>query len=106
MAKDKTTIQSPDPGVGTPPRDSNRSLDVVHTEIAIIRNESEHTKSLLAELKTDMREMRDRMAKLEVKVDHLPSKGFTVVVVTTIFLIANGALLLLSRLLPAAGTGH
>ena len=88
--KDKTTIQSPDPGVGPPPRDSGRSLDVVHTEIAIIRNEAEHTKALLTELKTDMRDMRDRMRALEVKVDHLPSKSHNAIVVTSALLIAVG----------------
>jgi hypothetical protein len=37
-----------------------------------------------------MRELRDRMAKIEVKVDHLPSKGHIAIVVTTGLVIAVG----------------
>jgi len=54
-------------------RDANRSLDILQTELAKIQVEGDYTKKFLGELQTDM---RDRMTKLEVKVDHLPSKGF------------------------------
>ena len=30
----------------------------------------------VTDLRADMKDVRDRLAKLEVKVDHLPSKGF------------------------------
>lgn len=102
--KDKTAAQSPDPSVGTPPRDQNRSLDVVHTEIAIIRNEAEHTKTLLTELKTDMRDMRDRMARLEVRVDHLPSKGFIVGATILGLTVIGGLLTVAPKLQSMAGT--
>lgn len=38
----------------------------------------------IREVRTDMRDVRDRLTKLEVRVDHLPTKGFIVtsVVVT------------------------
>jgi hypothetical protein len=41
----------------------------------------------VTELQVGDREMRDRMARLEVKVEHLPSKGFIVVVVTSALVI-------------------
>ena len=104
MAKDRTTVQSPDPGVGTPPRDQGRSLDVLHTELAKIQVDGDYTKAHLAELKSDMRDMRDRMSKLEVKVDHLPSKGFIVVVVTTFLVIAGGLMTIAPKLWSWAGT--
>jgi hypothetical protein len=87
MARDRTTVQSPEPGVG-PPRDVNRSHDILQTEIAKIQVDGEYTKKFLGDLQGDMRDMRDRMAGLEVRVDHLPSKGFIVAVVTTSLAIA------------------
>ncbi|NVN85007.1 MAG: hypothetical protein HXX15_02865 [Rhodopseudomonas sp.] len=104
MAKDRTTIQTPDPGVGTPPRDSGRSLDVLQTELAKIQVDGDYTKKFLGELQADMRDIRDRMAKLEVKVDHLPSKGFIVVVVTTFLVIAGGLMTIAPKLWSWAGT--
>ena len=80
-------MQSPDPGIGPPPRDSNRSLDILQIELAKIQVDGDYTKKFLAELQTHATEMRDRMAKLEVKVDHLPSKGFIVAVVTSALVI-------------------
>jgi hypothetical protein len=91
--KDRTTVQSsPDPGVGPPPRerDDSRSLDVLHTEVAKIQVDGDYTKKFLGELQTDMRDMRDRMRALEVKVDHLPSKSHIAIVVTSALVIAVG----------------
>jgi hypothetical protein len=104
MAKDRNTVQAPDPGVGTPPRDQGRSLDVLQTEIAKIQVDGDYTKKFLGELQTDMRDMRDRMTRLEVKVDHLPSKGFIVVVVTTFLVIAGGLMTIAPKLWAWAGT--
>jgi len=104
VAKDRTTIQSPEPGVGTPPRDANRSLDILQTELAKIQVDGDYTKRFLGELQTDVRDMRDRMAKLEVKVDHLPSKGFIVVVVTTFLVIAGGLMTIAPKLWSWAGS--
>ena len=43
------------------------------------------------------------MTKLEVKVDHLPSKGFIVGVVTTVLVIANGLALFAPKLISLSG---
>jgi hypothetical protein len=105
LAKDRTTsTQPPDPGVGTPLRDTGRSLDVLQTEIAKIQVDGDYTKKFLGELQSDMRDMRDRMARLEVRVEHLPSKGFIVVVVTTSLLIATGIATVAPKLWAWAGT--
>jgi hypothetical protein len=111
--KDKTTIQSPDPGVGTPPRDDGRLSDILHIEIAKLQNDGEYIKRDLGELKTDMREIRDRMARLEVRVDHLPTKSH-IVTVTVIALTLIGALVTIAPKLqvlagtasPSGQTGH
>ncbi len=104
MAKDPRTVRAPDPGVGTPPRDEGRSLDVLQTEIAKIQVDGDYTKKFLGELQTDMRDMRDRMARLEVEVKHLPSKGFIVVVVTAALVIAGGIATVTPKLWGWAGT--
>ena len=56
------------------------------------------------ELHADMRDVRDRMTKLEVRVEHLPSKGFIVLVVTTSLLIAGGLVTIAPKLSSWAGT--
>lgn len=89
MAKDRTIIQSPDPGVGTPPRDDSRLSDILHVEVAKLQSDGEYIKRDLGELRTDMRDLVVRMAKLETNVSHLPGKGFTVVVVTSALLIGG-----------------
>jgi hypothetical protein len=104
MAKDRTTIQSPEPGVGTPPRDTGRSLDVLQTEIAKIQVDGDYTKKFLGELRTDVRDVRDRMAKLEVRVDHLPTKGFIVAAVIASLTIIGGLLTVAPKLRSWAGT--
>jgi len=104
VAKDRTTIQSPEPGVGPPPRDTGRSLDVLQTEIAKIQVDGDYTKTFLGELRTDVREMRDRMARLEVRVDHLPTKGFIVGAVITSLTIIVGLLTIAPKLQSWAGT--
>lgn len=105
MARERNTIQqSPDPGVGPPPRDSGRSLDVLQTEVTKIQVDGEYTKKFLNELQADMRDMRDRMAKLEVKVDHLPSKGHIVAVVTTSLVIAGALITIAPKLWAWTGT--
>ncbi len=106
MAKDKTTIQSPDPGVGTPPRNRgiDRDFDVLQTEVTKIQVDGEYTKKFLGELQTDMRDMRDRMARLEVRVDHLPSKGFIVGVVVLALTLIGGLVTIAPKLQSLAGT--
>ena len=46
--------------------------------IARLEAHAEHAQTDLSALKVDMREVRDRLARLEEKVSHLPGKGFIV----------------------------
>lgn len=90
MARDKTTIRSPDPGVGTPPRDDSRLSDILHVEIGKLQNDGEHIKNLLGEVRADVKDARDRLTKLETNVGHLPGKGFIIVVVTSALIVGGG----------------
>jgi hypothetical protein len=87
VAKNPTITEPVDQGVGPPP---SRPADIMLVEIAKIQSDGEYIKRDLGELRSDMRELRDRMAKIEVKVDHLPSKGHMAIVVTTGLVIAVG----------------
>jgi hypothetical protein len=93
------------PTVGNPPNEpNNRSSDILLTEVAKLQSDGEYTRRDLNELRTDMRDLRDRIAKLEVRVDHLPSKEF-IVTVTVIALGIIGALVTLApKLQGLAGT--
>jgi hypothetical protein len=101
VAKDRTSTQPPEPGVGTPPRGSGRDHDILHVEIAKIQSDGEYLKRDLGEMRTDMRDIRDRMATLEERVRHFPSK---VAVVTTALLIAGALTTIAPRLWSWAGT--
>jgi hypothetical protein len=103
-AKDRTSGQPPpDPGVGQPP--PTRSSDILLTEIAKLQSDGEHLRRDLTETRADMKDIRDRMARLEVRVDHLPSKGFIVAVVTSALLIVSAIATIAPRLWgSAAGT--
>jgi hypothetical protein len=105
LAKDRTiSTQPPEPGVGTPPRDLSRSADVVLIEIAKIQADGEYLKRDLGEVRGDMRDIRDRMATLEERVRHLPSKEFIVAVITTSLLIGGGLLTVAPKIWNWAGT--
>lgn len=104
LAKDRTSTQPPDPGVGPPPRGSGRDSDILHVEMAKIQSDAEYLKRDLGEVRTDMRDIRDRMATLEERVRHLPSKEFIVVVVTTSLLIGGGLMTIAPKLWTWAGT--
>jgi hypothetical protein len=101
-ARDRTT-QPPEPGVGTPPPEV-RSRDIVLVEVAKVQSDVEYLQRDLAETRTDMRDIRDRMTRLEVRVDHLPSKEFIVVVVTVALTIIGGLLTVAPKLQNWAGT--
>jgi hypothetical protein len=104
LAKDRTiSTQPPEPGVGTPPRDPSRSVDVVLIEIAKIQSDGEYLKRDLGEVRGDMRDIRDRMARLEVRVDHLPTKGFIVGAVIASLTIIGALLAIAPKLQSAAG---
>jgi hypothetical protein len=86
------------------PDPSRRTSDIALVEIAKIQADGEHLKRDVGEMRTDMRDLRDRMARLEVRVDHLPSKEF-IVTVTVIALGIIGALVTIApKLQGMAGT--
>lgn len=105
MAKDRAPIQAPEPGIGPPPRDLGRSADILLTEVAKLQADGEHIKAYLAEHKTDIKDLRERMPRLEERVAHLPSKGFIIVVITTALVILGGFLTVMPKL-QAALTGQ
>jgi hypothetical protein len=88
--QDRTTVQSPDPGVGTPSRDDGRSSDILLVEVAKLQSDGEYIKRDLGEVRNDTKDVRDRLTRLEERVAHLPSKGFIVLVVTTGLVISVG----------------
>jgi hypothetical protein len=87
LAKTPDISQPTDVGVGPPP---SRPSDILLTEMAKLQSDGEYLKRDMGELRTDMRDVRDRLARLEERVLHLPGKGFIVVVVTTSLVILGG----------------
>ncbi|MBZ9926793.1 hypothetical protein [Mesorhizobium sp. BR1-1-4] len=67
-------------------------------EIAKLQGDATNLRRDIDEARKDVREMRDRVIALEVKVDHLPGKGFIVAVVTSSLVIAGGFLAIIPRL--------
>jgi hypothetical protein len=104
MARDHTSTQAPEPGIGPPPRDLSRSADVVLIEIAKLQSDGEYLKRDLSETRADMRDIRDRMTRLEVRVDHLPTKGFIVAAVIASLTIIGGLVTIAPKLQSLAGT--
>lgn len=105
MARTPIISTPPEPGF-TPPR--VRSPDLALAEIAKPRSDAEYVKHDVAELRTDVRDVRDRLARLEERVLHLPAKGFIVVIVTTALLIIGDLVTIAPRLraLLRASTQH
>jgi hypothetical protein len=97
MTTDQTVSQPSSPGVGPPPADS-RASEIVLIEIARLRSEGEHTQRDLGELRNDMRDLRDRMARLESRVDHLPRKGFIVGSLVLSLIIVGGVVIIAPKL--------
>lgn len=50
----------------------------MEARVAKLESGVEHLGTDVGTLRTDMRDVRDRLRAVEVKVDHLPSKGFIV----------------------------
>lgn len=67
--------------------------DGMEGRIAKLEAHMETVRSDIGSLKADVRDVRDRMTRLETKVDHLPSKGF-VVTATTVALTLIAAITL------------
>lgn len=95
MAKPPIVTQPADPGVGQPPP---RHGDILLTEVAKLQTDGEYVKRDIGELRSDMRDVRDRLSRLEERVGHLPSKGFIVAVVTTALVILGGIITIAPKL--------
>ena len=54
-------------------------MSALESRVASLEAYTETIRADVGAMKLDMRDIRDRTAKLEVKVDHLPSKGYVVV---------------------------
>lgn len=106
MADDKFSTQPTDIGSGPPPRDLYPVSDIrfVITEVTKLQVEHVHVKAAVSETSSDMKDVRDRLARLEERVTHLPSKGFIALVVTTSLVIAGGLLTVAPKLQSWAGT--
>ena len=80
------------------------------TEVAKLQSDGEHLKRDLGETRLDMKDIRDRMTRLEVRVDHLPSKGFIVAALTIGVTVFSGIVTLIVTLAPKlqalTGTPH
>lgn len=100
----KAPISAPiSSGVG-PPTEPNRSSDILLTEVAKLQSDGEYTRRDLNELRIDMRDLRDRMTKLEVRVDHLPTKEFIVAVVAGALTIGAALAVIAPKLQSWFGT--
>jgi hypothetical protein len=104
VAREPKTTQAPEPGIGTPNRDQSRTGDILLVEVAKLQSDGDHLKRDLTETRTDMKDIRDRMVRLEVRVDHLPSKGFIVGVLVIALTIIGGLLTVAPKLQGLAGT--
>ncbi|MFG1331136.1 hypothetical protein V5F41_07760 [Xanthobacter autotrophicus] len=63
----------------------------MEARVAKLEADVEYIKRDVSQLAGDMRDVRERMTRLETRVDHLPSKGF-IVTWTSISLVLLGAL--------------
>lgn len=99
---------SPTPDVPSPPpqRDAQRSMDIALIEIAKIQEGNEYIKRDLGEVRNDMKDVRDRTARLEVKVDHLPTKGFIVTAIVIALTIIGGIVTIAPKLQNLIGSGQ
>lgn len=93
---EKTVSQPPEQGQSQPPQ--SRSTDVMLTEIAKIQSDGEYLKRDLSETRSDIKDLRDRMARLEVRVDHLPTKGFIITIVTVSMTVLVGIVTLIPKI--------
>jgi len=63
----------------------------------MLEHRVQHLENDVSEIKGDVKDVRDRLAKIEGKVDMLPGYPGIAVIMT----IVGGALLIVSRLFPA-----
>jgi outer membrane murein-binding lipoprotein Lpp len=76
------------------------------TEVAKLQSDGEYLKRDLNETRSDMKDMRDRMARLEVRVDHLPSKGFIVTAIAIGVAILSGVATVAPKIQSLLGINH
>lgn len=72
----------------------------MEARVAKLETDVEYIKRDVSQLAGDMRDVRDRMTRLETRVDHLPSKGF-IVTCSSVTLVLLGALFTLAPKLQA-----
>ena len=103
MAKTPTISASDEQRTASP-----RSPGLALAEIAKLQSDAEYIKRDVSELRTDVCDVRDRLARLEERVLHLPGKGFIVVVVTTALVIIGGLVTIAPKLqaLSQTATQH
>ncbi|MBC7585055.1 hypothetical protein FNL55_14175 [Tardiphaga sp. vice352] len=76
----------------------SRTADILPGEFGKLQSDAEYIKRDVAELRADSRDVRDRLARLEERVAHLPGKGFIIVVVTTALVITGGLITIAPKL--------
>jgi len=91
--------QSP-PGPPLQPPSGGGTSNGMEARVAKLEAHVQHILGDVSALKADMRDVRDRLPRIETRLDHLPGKGFIVtVVVATIALL--GALITLQQQIQA-----
>ena len=75
-----------------------RTAEISPGEFGKLQSDVEYIKRDVLELRTDSRDMRDRLARLEERVAHLPGKVFIVVVLTTALVIIGGLVTIAPKL--------
>ncbi|KHQ51231.1 hypothetical protein [Mameliella alba] len=79
----------------------------MEARVAKLEATAEHMRADLSDLKSDARDLRDRMRTVEVKIDHLPSKGFivsSVLVALTVIAALIGYAQKIQAFLPGASS--
>jgi hypothetical protein len=89
----------------TPPKDLYATSDIrfVMTEVAKLQTQHTYVEKELGEARADMKDVRDRLARLETRVDHLPGKGFMVAVVVATLAITSGIVTVAPKLQSVFG---
>lgn len=101
MKNERSASTPPEAPVGPPPRDQQRSADIALVEIAKLQTDGQYIRRDIDDARKDVRDMRDRVKSLEIKVDHLPSKGFIVAVVIAALSVLTGVFAVMPRLQQA-----
>ena len=79
----------------------SRTADILPGEFGKLQSDAEYIKRDVAELRADSRDVRDRLARLEERVAHLPGKVFIIIVVVTTALVITGGLITIAPKLQA-----